>query len=121
MNPLKHGPRATGGRERPREDLRPSIRPASADRVALDAAAATRRARHHERLEAAHNRMSKDVRSRPEDSSPAIRRLLGYGGPARPPQRWDQRVEWDVDGVRLRNVHVGPVDPTPAPTRRVRA
>lgn len=103
--------------ERPRESLGPSIRPAPLDGGALDAAAATRRAREAERLAQARDRMGADVRTRPEDSSPAIRKLLGYGEPVRPSQRWENRHEWGEDGVRMRSVHVGPVDPAPVPRR----
>lgn len=106
-------------RERPVENLGPSIRPAPS--VRPDAAAATRRARTAERLDQARDRMSADTRTRPASSSPAIRRLLGYDQPARPPQRWENRVAWGEDGVRLRSVHIGPVDPAPAPAHRVRA
>lgn len=103
--------------DRPRETLGPDGRPAAGDRGALDAAAATRRAREAERLGQAKDRMVADVRTRPEDSSAAIRRLLGYDDAPRPPQRWEQAIAWGDDGVRLRNVHVGPVDPAPRRAR----
>ncbi len=78
-------------------------------------AEATRQARRRERLEASRDRLAADVRSRPEDSSPAIRRLLGNDQPARPPQRWENQTRWGLDGLRLRSVHVGPVDPAASP------
>lgn len=102
--------------ERPREALGPSIRPAPADLVALDAAAAIERTRRQARLDQARDRF--DVRHRPEDSSPGIRRMLGNDGPPRPPRRWTQAVAWGEDGVRLRNVDAGPVAPAPARPRR---
>lgn len=52
--------------------------------VADDAAARQKR----ERLEAARERQARDTRHRPQDSSPSIRRMLGYADPPRP-RRWE--------------------------------
>lgn len=103
--------------DRPREVLGPSVRVAPADHAALAAAAGRARARAAARLHQARERSRADVRGRPEDSSPAIRKLLGYDDAPRPPQRWEQRIVLGDDGVRLRNVHVGPVDPAPRRAR----
>lgn len=100
--------------ERPREALGPGTRATPADRVRAEAAAALERTRRQARLEQARDRMAADVRQRPEDSSRGIRRMLGYDGPARPPRRWEQRVQMTVRGAELVNVDAGPVDPAAA-------
>lgn len=66
-----------------------------------------------ERLEASHSRLVAGVHNRPEDSSPAIRRMLGYDQPGRPPRRWEAQAMYDgtLDGVRLEYVDAGPVEP----------
>lgn len=110
MNPLSRHQRASGGRDRPVERLAMVSTPARSDGSEA-AAEATRRWEKHERIEADRDRMAADVRHRPEDSSPAIRRLLGYDAPPRPPRRWEARVEWGQDGLRLRSVDAGPADP----------
>lgn len=96
-----------GFRERPREDLDRRHPAAGTDDGSLRVAEQVRERNRRERLEQARGRMVADVRSRPEDSSPTIRKLLGYDGPAREPQRWEQEVQWGEDGLRLRNVPAG--------------
>jgi hypothetical protein len=106
--------------ERPRESLGLS-RPVT-DNDGLRVAQLTRDRLRRDRLEQSRNHLAADVRTRPEDSSPAIRRMLGYDESPRPPRRWETRTGWRADGsIGLVSVDAGPVDPSPAPPRRARA
>ena len=90
-------------REPPREAFVSVVRADAVSDAAFRASEATRRARAAELLAKAHDRMASGVRSRPEDSSPAIRKLLGRDKPERPPRRWEARTGIRSDGS------VGPV------------
>ncbi len=91
----------------------PTVRDAPPARPMVDHERIRRLARDRERI-------AVDVRHRPEESSPAIRRLLGYDQAPRPPHRWEQRLQMTVRGAELVNVDAGPVDPEP-PRRLMRS
>lgn len=104
-------------RERPRETFESIARVVDDDRSAIEA---SRRARQAERLAQAKDRMAADVRSRPEDSSPAIRRLLGFDQPKREPRRWERSWGWHADGsFGLKDVEASR-SPRPAGARDAR-
>lgn len=90
----------------------------SSDQVAAEKAARERR----ERLDAAQEAMLRGMRHRPEDSSPRIRRLLGYDQPRRPPHVFDTpRLVNAAFDIWTRD-DLGPVDPEPRSDRhRVRS
>jgi hypothetical protein len=73
----------------------------SSHEVASDQAAREQR----ERLDRAHERMLRDIRHRPEDSSPGIRRLLGRDQPPRPRRAFESRLRMDGS---WESVDVGP-------------
>ena len=74
------------------------------------------RRERRERLERARDRL--DIKSSPQDSSPAIRHLLGYDQEPRPPRRWEPGAVWTGHGAELGYVDAGPVDPTAASRAR---
>jgi hypothetical protein len=101
--------------ERPREHL---IHVTSVPSLGADVARRVAERTRRERLEQDHIRALGDVRHRPEDSSPSIRRMLGYGDHPGVPQRWEPGVVWDGVEAKLGSVHVGPVNASDAPARR---
>jgi hypothetical protein len=122
LRPLSDAPGAgrTGGwQPAPREQLLPGP-PALPGDGSADVARRQREAEQRARLEASRDRMAADVRHRPEDSSPGVRRMLGYADAPRPPHRWEQAVRYTVRGAELVNVDAGPVDPPTARPRRMR-
>ena len=85
------------------------------------AAAAAEAARRQARLDSARDRVAGTAVSRPEDSSPAIRRLLGHDQPKGPPRRWEIGAGFRSDGTfGLKYVEVGDGPPV-AGARRVAA
>lgn len=87
---------------RPHETLTPVTVP---DPAALRTAQQTRDREKRERLVRARDRLHADVRHRPEDSSPSIRKMLGYSDNPRPPIRWERQADWTG---RLVDVPVAP-------------